>query len=253
MRSILLLLGFFAGVAVPAGLFLYHFVPSSMNNEQVQWLIGGLVIVPVLVAFIGGVALFFQTQTYHYIPLPGEDDERDDEENMHLPSSTKQSVVREHSPLESFIRARVLAVCEDVEAAVIHQPLIYQTTVYTQFSAYLQQQQEFLRAGWTMQFGLRITEPHQLRLVYEFSDDEFLAECEGIFDCVASYGAVQHSVPLTTEEMGQAAVEPHLAPPLIGMPGVMRLRLKRFEAGGPWLITGLYDTVRGLQMGEPVV
>lgn len=252
MKSILMLLGFFAGIAVPAGLFLYHFVPNSIQNEQVQWLIGGLVVVPVVVSFIGGIALFFQTQTYHYIPLPGQDDDEAKDDAVAM-GSTDEVVVKGQSALESFVRARVLAVCEDVENGQIHQPIIYHTTVYTQLANYVRQQQEFLHAGWTMQFHLRVAEPHTLRLVYEFSDDEFLAECEGVFDCVATYGAVQHSVPLTTEELGKAAIEKHLYPPLIGMPGVMRLRIRRFEPNGAWVITGLYDTVRGLQMGEPVV
>lgn len=258
MKQILLLLGFFAGVAVPAGLFAYHYVPSSLNDGPVQWLIAALIVFPVAIGLIGGVALFFQTQTYHYVPLPGQDEEDDhdvhrleDSRLMGQLPETAQSLT--HSPFEAFLRARILAVCEDVENGQIHQPIIYHTAVYTQLANYVQRQQEFLHAGWTMQFHLRVAEPHTLRLVYEFSDDEFLAECEGVFDCVAAYGAVQHSVPLTTEELGKAAIEKHLYPPLIGMPGVMRLRIRRFEPNGAWVITGLYDTVRGLQMGEPVV
>ncbi len=255
MKQIAMLLSFFGGIAVPAGLFLYHFNASALNNPSMQWLVAGLVIAPVFVAFIGGIALFFQSNTYQYIPLPGQVDDEDVHrlEDSSTVSKEGSSAALEQSPLASFIRARVVAVCTDIESAVIHQPEIYHTTVYAQLSVYIQQQRGFIDAGWTMQFALRVAEPHQLRLVYEFSDNEFLAECEGIFDCVASYGAIQHSVPLTTEQLGQAAIQPNFALPLLGMPGVMRLRVRRFEADGPWLITGLYDTVRGLQMGEPVV
>ncbi len=265
MMPMSIFLVFLAGIAVPAGLFFYHFTPVAITETSVQWLLGILVVIPVMMSLIGAVLMALHSKSYFYVPLPdfpsdnevfSKEKKQDQQFIMSKSQYSAQDVERVQAPesaLERLVRGSVQAVCQDISAGLIHEALVYHTNVYTQLSALTHATQQFLQSGWTTSFSFRATEPHAIRVVQELSEDEFIAECEGAFDCTANYGTIQHSVPLTAEQLGQASLQPHYYPPLIGMPGVMRLRFRRFPNSENWLITGIYDSVRGLQIGDPTV
>lgn len=222
-----LILALFAGV--PTGLYFFDIHPAVLLNEYPQYAVLGLFGFPFVVAIVIVVLMLVDRGSYRY---SAEYLERSDQ-----PAGID---MMEHAAV-----GLVLVLLQDISRGQILQQSLYAPELAFALQQELRQLAPYLQRGYRFHFDFRAGDGYKAYPVRTVHAHEILMEVEGRFDYYVERNGEMH---LTPHEFDRAE-------PLMRVPGVVRLRMRKngvSDGSESWTLLGFSENIRGLALGASV-
>lgn len=226
LRTLGIVIGLLTLVLIPLALYVYNIDSAFLNRSDTQLFLFGLIMVPVAAAFFGTLIIGSHGGAYIHRPIP--DAQIDD-------------------PLEHRIRGLFVQLTQDISECRITQFQRYDEPFRLALNAYNNERQVYVDQGYHYHYQFHHSEPHDIELMHESSENDITAEIRGLFDYYLSKDDMLYHPPTQGIEELPAHAQ------LVRVPGRARIRLVRDSAESDWVIAGFADTAFRFSLGLPVV